>query len=65
VPAAHAPVAAGTAATAAELRFAVRHEGALDAADLLDRRTRVGLDPAARARALPHARAALEAAGGG
>jgi glycerol-3-phosphate dehydrogenase len=64
-PAAHAPVAAGTAATAAELRFAVRHEGALDAADLLDRRTRVGLDPAARARALPHARAALEAAGGG
>jgi glycerol-3-phosphate dehydrogenase len=37
------PVAPGLAVTAAELRFAVDHEGALDAADLLDRRTRIGL----------------------
>ncbi|MFC6086240.1 glycerol-3-phosphate dehydrogenase/oxidase [Sphaerisporangium aureirubrum] len=39
--------------TAAELVWAVRHEGALDAADLLDRRTRIGLVPEDRAAALP------------
>jgi glycerol-3-phosphate dehydrogenase len=51
----------GTRVTAAELRFAVRHEGALDEDDLLDRRTRIGLDPTTRMRALDAARAALEA----
>ncbi|GAA1263223.1 glycerol-3-phosphate dehydrogenase/oxidase [Kitasatospora nipponensis] len=56
------PIAPGTETTAAELRFAVRHEGALDAADLLDRRTRIGLAPAVREAALPAARAALEQA---
>lgn len=53
------PVAPGVDTTAAELRFAVRHEGALDVGDLLDRRTRVGLDPAARAAAVPAAETAL------
>lgn len=51
----------GTGTTAAELRFAVQHEGALDEGDLLDRRTRIGLDPTTRARALDAARAALVA----
>ncbi|MGP3999429.1 glycerol-3-phosphate dehydrogenase/oxidase [Streptomyces sp. 8N706] len=51
------PVAAGV--TGAELRWAVRHEGALDEADVLDRRTRIGLVPGDRERALPAARAAL------
>ena len=46
-----APVAEGTAVTGAELLWAVRHEGALDEDDLLDRRTRIGLGPAGRARA--------------
>jgi glycerol-3-phosphate dehydrogenase len=32
--------------TAAEVVWAVRHEGALDASDVLDRRTRIGLVPA-------------------
>ena len=49
----------GTETTAAELAFAVRHEGALDEDDLLDRRTRIGLDPILRTRALDAARAAL------
>ena len=49
----------GTEVTAAELRSAVQHEGALDEDDLLDRRTRIGLDPITRARALEAARAAL------
>ena len=47
-----APVAPGVAVTGAELLFAVSHEGALDPADLLDRRTRVGLVPAERRAAL-------------
>ena len=45
--------------TLAELVFGVTHEGALDVADLLDRRTRVGLVPADRAPALPAAERAL------
>jgi len=49
----------GTETTAAELLFAVQHEGALDEDDLLDRRTRIGLDPRTRARALDAARAAF------
>jgi glycerol-3-phosphate dehydrogenase len=56
------PVAPGVPVTAAEMRWAVRHEGALDEDDVLDRRTRVGLVPADRAAALPAARAALTAA---
>ncbi|MGH3519927.1 MAG: glycerol-3-phosphate dehydrogenase/oxidase [Haloechinothrix sp.] len=54
------PVAEGIDTTMAELLFAVRHEGALDEADLLDRRTRIGLAPADRDRALPMAKRALE-----
>ncbi|MGQ0836964.1 glycerol-3-phosphate dehydrogenase/oxidase [Actinokineospora sp.] len=37
------PVAPGSAVTAAEVVWAVRHEGALDADDVLHRRTRIGL----------------------
>ncbi|HEX4701292.1 MAG TPA: glycerol-3-phosphate dehydrogenase/oxidase [Pseudonocardiaceae bacterium] len=46
-------VTIGTGVTAAEVVWAVRHEGALDAADVLDRRTRIGLVPADRATAEP------------
>ncbi|MFF1477593.1 glycerol-3-phosphate dehydrogenase/oxidase [Streptomyces sp. NPDC058301] len=53
------PVADGVETTRAELCWAVRHEGALDESDLLDRRTRVGLVPADRAAALEAAREAL------
>lgn len=53
------PVAGGVCA--AELHWAVRHEGALDEDDLLDRRTRIGLVPEERALALPAAKAALDA----
>ncbi|WP_454858932.1 glycerol-3-phosphate dehydrogenase C-terminal domain-containing protein [Promicromonospora soli] len=35
--------------TRAEIEWAVTHEGALDADDVLDRRTRIGLVPADRA----------------
>ncbi|MGK3200956.1 glycerol-3-phosphate dehydrogenase/oxidase [Amycolatopsis sp. MEPSY49] len=49
-----APVAPGTDITAAEVVWAVRNEGALDVADVLERRTRLALIPsnaeAARAR---------------
>lgn len=55
------PIAPHIATTPAELRFAVRHEGALDVDDLLDRRTRVGLVAADREIALPFAEAALAA----
>ncbi|GAA2134169.1 glycerol-3-phosphate dehydrogenase/oxidase [Nocardioides bigeumensis] len=58
-----APVADGPPgclpACLAELVFGVTHEGAHDVADLLDRRTRVGLVPADRRRAEPAARRAL------
>ncbi|MFC7341289.1 glycerol-3-phosphate dehydrogenase/oxidase [Saccharopolyspora griseoalba] len=47
------PVAADSRLTAAEVLWAIRHEGALDADDVLDRRSRLGLDPAERATALP------------
>jgi len=56
------PVSEGTEATGAELAFAVRHEGALDTGDLLDRRTRIGLVPGDREAAQPAAEHALEAA---
>ncbi|MEU6478672.1 glycerol-3-phosphate dehydrogenase/oxidase [Streptomyces sp. NPDC047017] len=52
----HAPVLEDHPVTRAELLWAVRHEGALDESDLLDRRTRIGLVPADRAAALPAAR---------
>jgi len=49
------PVIAGRDETVGELRFAVLAEGARTVADLLDRRTRIGLVPADRARAVPAA----------
>jgi glycerol-3-phosphate dehydrogenase len=46
-----APVADGSPVTGAEVVWAVRHEGALNADDVLDRRTRIGLVPGDRAKA--------------
>lgn len=43
-----APVADGIDVTRAEFEFAVTHEGALSADDILDRRTRIGLVPGDR-----------------
>ncbi|WP_432043029.1 glycerol-3-phosphate dehydrogenase/oxidase [Streptomyces cadmiisoli] len=54
------PVLDGHPVTRAELLWAVRHEGALDAADLLDRRTRIGLVPGDRALALEAAREVID-----
>jgi len=51
------PVADGIDVTRAEFEYAVTHEGALTADDILDRRTRIGLVAADRERAEP---AALE-----
>ncbi|HEX4060751.1 MAG TPA: glycerol-3-phosphate dehydrogenase/oxidase [Streptosporangiaceae bacterium] len=56
-----APVADGLPVTGAELAFAVAHEGALDVGDLLDRRTRIGLVPGDRGRALAAATRVLDA----
>ncbi|MGZ5371087.1 glycerol-3-phosphate dehydrogenase/oxidase [Aeromicrobium sp.] len=53
------PISESIPVTLAELRWGVEHEVALDADDLLDRRTRIGLVPADRAVALPSAEAAL------
>ncbi|WP_248965663.1 glycerol-3-phosphate dehydrogenase/oxidase [Sphaerisporangium perillae] len=50
--------------TVAELVWAVRHEGALDSGDLLDRRTRIGLVGEDRAAALPAAERVLRAHAG-
>ena len=47
-----APFLPGHPVTGAELLWAVRHEGALDEADVLDRRTRIGVVPADREAAL-------------
>lgn len=60
-----APVAEDVPVTLPELLWGVTHEGALDVEDLLERRTRVGLVPADRDRALAAAQAALDRAGGG
>ncbi|MGW3121501.1 glycerol-3-phosphate dehydrogenase/oxidase [Streptomyces sp. NPDC001107] len=49
----------GHPVTAAELLWAVRHEGALDESDVLDRRTRIGIVPADRAAALDTTRELL------
>ena len=54
-----AAVVASRPETVGELRFAVRHEGARTVADLLDRRTRIGLVPADRERAVPVAEQVL------
>jgi glycerol-3-phosphate dehydrogenase len=56
-----APIAPGLSTTHAELRFAVRHEGALTEDDVLDRRTRIGLSAVDRELALPAAREAFAA----
>ncbi len=53
------PVLPGHPVTVAELLWAVRHEGALDEADLLDRRTRIGLVPADREAAVGAVREVL------
>jgi glycerol-3-phosphate dehydrogenase len=47
------PIAPTVPTTRAELLFGIRHEGALDADDLLERRTRIGLVAADRALAEP------------
>ncbi|WP_330281133.1 glycerol-3-phosphate dehydrogenase/oxidase [Streptomyces sp. NBC_00588] len=52
----------GHPVTAAELLWAMHHEGALDEADVLDRRTRIGLVPADRSAALETVRELLEGA---
>ena len=54
-----AAVLAGRLETVGELRFGVRHEGARTVDDLLDRRTRIGLVPADRARAVEAAERVL------
>lgn len=54
-----APVSSSIPVTLAELVFGVTHEGARDAADLLERRTRVGLVAADGAEALAAAERAL------
>ncbi|MDX2968933.1 glycerol-3-phosphate dehydrogenase/oxidase [Kribbella solani] len=55
------PIAPGLRTTYAELRFAIRHEGALTEDDVLDRRTRIGLSAADRELALPAVREAFAA----
>ncbi|MEV6322282.1 glycerol-3-phosphate dehydrogenase/oxidase [Nocardia sp. NPDC051787] len=60
-PALAEPVAPGIDVLAAEFAFAVSHEGALDADDLLDRRTRIGLVAEDRAAAATAAAVALAA----
>lgn len=57
------PVADGIDVTRAEFEFAVTHEGALDAGDILDRRTRIGLVAADRERAVDAAEEILAATG--
>jgi glycerol-3-phosphate dehydrogenase len=47
------PVLDGHPVTGAEVLWAVRHEGALDASDVLDRRTRIGLVAQDRAAVQP------------
>ncbi|RKS68928.1 glycerol-3-phosphate dehydrogenase [Actinomadura pelletieri DSM 43383] len=55
------PVVPGLPVLGVELAWAVRHEGALDTGDLLDRRTRIGLVASDRAAALPVAKGLLNA----
>ena len=58
-------VARTLADDAGQLLLALRHEGALDEEDVLDRRTRIGLVPADRETALATVRTAVEAHGSG
>lgn len=62
VPELAAPVA-GSDVIGAELAWAVRHEGARTVSDVLDRRTRLGLQPALRAAAEPVAVRVLDGLG--
>ena len=55
------PVADGIDVIRAEFEYAVTHEGALDADDILDRRTRIGLVAADRERAAAAAEEAIAA----
>jgi glycerol-3-phosphate dehydrogenase len=55
------PIADGVHALGVELRFGVLHEGALTAADLLDRRVRLGLVPEERRAAERAAAGTIEA----
>ncbi|MET9270238.1 glycerol-3-phosphate dehydrogenase/oxidase [Kribbella sp. NPDC003557] len=55
------PIAPGLRTTYAEVKFAVRHEGALTVDDVLDRRTRIGLSAADRELALPAVQEAFAA----
>jgi glycerol-3-phosphate dehydrogenase len=59
-----APIGDQVPVTLGELLFGVTHEGAADVADLLDRRTRIGLVPADRELAVPAAERALALAAG-
>jgi glycerol-3-phosphate dehydrogenase len=61
-PALLAPVAPGLDVLLVEVLHALRVEGALNADDVLDRRTRIGLVPADRARAAAVVRELTEAA---
>ncbi|MFI6732916.1 glycerol-3-phosphate dehydrogenase/oxidase [Nonomuraea sp. NPDC050451] len=54
------PEEVGLGITEGELVWSVRHEGALDEGDLLDRRTRIGLVKQDRDRALPATRDVLD-----
>lgn len=63
-PALGEPVAPGIDVSAAEFAFGISHEGALDIADLLDRRTRIGLIASDRDAALAAAEAAFAAQSG-
>ncbi|WP_030866776.1 glycerol-3-phosphate dehydrogenase/oxidase [Streptomyces sp. NRRL S-37] len=56
------PVLPGYPVTGAELLWSLRHEGALDEEDVLDRRTRIGLVPADRATALDAVREIVDGA---
>jgi glycerol-3-phosphate dehydrogenase len=56
-----APLFPGTPVLGIELLFGVKHEGAMDIDDLLDRRVRLGLVPAERRRAEGFATQLLEA----
>jgi glycerol-3-phosphate dehydrogenase len=56
-----APIAPGLDVLRVEVLHALRSEGALDAGDVLDRRTRIGLVPADRARAEAMVTALVEA----
>ncbi|OBE96370.1 glycerol-3-phosphate dehydrogenase/oxidase [Mycobacterium sp. 852002-10029_SCH5224772] len=47
------PAVEGIDVTRAEFEYAITHEGALDVSDILDRRTRIGLVPRDRDRAVP------------